>query len=117
MAAKVCRSVLLLSRSSGAVASSAFPAFGVSSQRHHQSTRTVSSWNGNRTWVLLPLLLDKGRVVRGEIRGLGSSLWRGLDENNRPRKCFGTVLSALSVVVHCTVMIGSAASLTSTLSV
>uniref|UniRef100_A0A8C2GQ66 Calcium uniporter protein n=1 Tax=Cyprinus carpio TaxID=7962 RepID=A0A8C2GQ66_CYPCA len=40
MAAKVCRSVLLLSRSSGAVASSAFPAFGVSSQRHHQSTRT-----------------------------------------------------------------------------
>lgn len=88
MAAKVCRSVLLLSRSSGAVASSAFPAFGVSSQRHHQSTRTVSSWNGNRAWVLLPLLLDKGRVVRGEIRGLGSSLWRGLDENNRPRKCF-----------------------------
>ncbi|XP_026134908.1 calcium uniporter protein, mitochondrial-like [Carassius auratus] len=40
MAAKVCRSVLLLSRSSGAVASSAFPAFGISSQRHHQSTRT-----------------------------------------------------------------------------
>ncbi|KAL1263420.1 hypothetical protein QQF64_006159, partial [Cirrhinus molitorella] len=40
MAAKVCRSVLLLSRSSGAVASSAFPAFGVSSQRQHQNTRT-----------------------------------------------------------------------------
>ncbi|KAA0717574.1 Calcium uniporter protein, mitochondrial [Triplophysa tibetana] len=40
MAAKVCRSVLLLSRSSGAVAS-AFPAFGVSSHRHHRSTRTA----------------------------------------------------------------------------
>ncbi|XP_051504930.1 calcium uniporter protein, mitochondrial-like isoform X1 [Myxocyprinus asiaticus] len=40
MAAKVYRSVLLLSRSSGALASSAFPAFGLSSQRHHQSTRT-----------------------------------------------------------------------------
>ncbi|XP_055026504.1 calcium uniporter protein, mitochondrial [Misgurnus anguillicaudatus] len=40
MAAKVCRSVLLLSRSSGAVASSVFPAFGVSLHRHHQSTRT-----------------------------------------------------------------------------
>ncbi|XP_051507480.1 calcium uniporter protein, mitochondrial [Myxocyprinus asiaticus] len=40
MAAKVCRSVLLLYRSSGAVASSAFPAFGLSSQRHHQRTRT-----------------------------------------------------------------------------
>jgi len=91
MAAKVCRSVLLLSRSSGAVASSAFPAFGVSSQRQHQSTRTVSSWNGNRTWVLLlpPLLLDKGRVVMGEIRGLGSSLWRGLDKNNPPRSVLG----------------------------
>uniref|UniRef100_A0A8C1SQE9 Calcium uniporter protein n=1 Tax=Cyprinus carpio TaxID=7962 RepID=A0A8C1SQE9_CYPCA len=48
MAAKVCRSVLLLSRSSGAVASSAFPAFGVSSQRHHQSTRTVSPRNGKQ---------------------------------------------------------------------
>ncbi|XP_051945415.1 calcium uniporter protein, mitochondrial [Xyrauchen texanus] len=40
MAAKVCRSVLLLYRSSGAVTSSAFPAFGLSSQRHHPRTRT-----------------------------------------------------------------------------
>ncbi|CAL9688055.1 unnamed protein product [Knipowitschia caucasica] len=38
MAAKVCRSVLLLSRSSGAVASS-LPALVVSSQRHHQHIR------------------------------------------------------------------------------
>ncbi|XP_076020715.1 calcium uniporter protein, mitochondrial isoform X2 [Genypterus blacodes] len=38
MAAKVCRSVLLLSRSSGAVAGS-FPALVVSSQRHHQHIR------------------------------------------------------------------------------
>ncbi|XP_059422769.1 calcium uniporter protein, mitochondrial [Carassius carassius] len=52
MAAKVCRSVLLLSRSSGAVASSAFPAFVVSSQRHHQSTRTEAlsiSLGGHQT--------------------------------------------------------------------
>ncbi|XP_016088412.1 calcium uniporter protein, mitochondrial-like isoform X2 [Sinocyclocheilus grahami] len=48
MAAKVCRSVLLLSRSSGAVASSALPAFGVSSRRHHQSTRT--GWKGSPSW-------------------------------------------------------------------
>ncbi|KAE8280482.1 Calcium uniporter protein, mitochondrial Precursor [Larimichthys crocea] len=38
MAAKVCRSVLLLSRSSGAVAGS-LPALVVSSQRHHQHIR------------------------------------------------------------------------------
>ncbi|XP_071379043.1 calcium uniporter protein, mitochondrial isoform X1 [Centroberyx affinis] len=38
MAAKVCRSVLLLSRSSGAAASS-LPALVVSSQRHHQHIR------------------------------------------------------------------------------
>uniref|UniRef100_A0AAX7V778 Calcium uniporter protein n=1 Tax=Astatotilapia calliptera TaxID=8154 RepID=A0AAX7V778_ASTCA len=38
MAVKVCRSVLLLSRSSGAVASSR-PALVVSSQRHHQHIR------------------------------------------------------------------------------
>lgn len=33
--------------------------------------------------LLLPplLLLDKGRVVMGEIGGLGYSLWRGLDKN------------------------------------
>lgn len=67
--------------------------------------------------LLLLLLLDKGRVVMGEIRGLGSSFWRGLDKNNPRRKCFGTLLSALSVVVHCTVMISSAASLSSALSV
>ncbi|XP_046884668.1 calcium uniporter protein, mitochondrial [Hypomesus transpacificus] len=42
MAAKVCRSVLLLSRSSGAGASS-LPALLVSSQRHHQHIRTESS--------------------------------------------------------------------------
>lgn len=41
MAAKVCRSVLLLSRSSGAVAGS-LPALVVSSQRHHQHIRPVS---------------------------------------------------------------------------
>lgn len=41
MAAKVCRSVLLLSRSNGAVAGS-FPALVVSSQRHHQHIRPVS---------------------------------------------------------------------------
>lgn len=41
MAAKVCRSVLLLSRSSGAVAGS-LPALVVSSQRHHQHLRPVS---------------------------------------------------------------------------
>lgn len=39
MAAKVCRSVLLLSRSSGAVAGSFPPALVVSSQRHHQHIR------------------------------------------------------------------------------
>ncbi|KAG7512463.1 calcium uniporter protein, mitochondrial isoform X1 [Solea senegalensis] len=38
MAVKVCRSILLLSRSSGAVASS-LPALVVSSQRHHQHIR------------------------------------------------------------------------------
>ncbi|XP_034407750.1 calcium uniporter protein, mitochondrial isoform X1 [Cyclopterus lumpus] len=38
MAVKVCRSVLLLSRSSGAVAGS-LPALAVSSQRHHQHIR------------------------------------------------------------------------------
>ncbi|NP_001070793.1 calcium uniporter protein, mitochondrial [Danio rerio] len=51
MAAKVCRSVLLLSRSSGAVASSAYPAFGVSSQRH-QGTKTEAlsmSLGGHQT--------------------------------------------------------------------
>lgn len=41
MAAKVSRSVLLLSRSSGAVAGS-LPALVVSSQRHHQHIRPVS---------------------------------------------------------------------------
>ncbi|TNN66710.1 Calcium uniporter protein, mitochondrial [Liparis tanakae] len=41
MAAKVCRSVLLLSRSSGAVAG-CLPALAVSSQRHHQHIRPVS---------------------------------------------------------------------------
>lgn len=41
MAVKVCRSVLLLSRSSGAVASSR-PALVVSPQRHHQHIRPVS---------------------------------------------------------------------------
>lgn len=58
----------------------------------------------------------QGEGCEGRDKGAGF-LWRGLDENNRPRKWFGTVLSALSVVVHRTVMIGSAASLTSTLSV
>lgn len=41
MAAKVCRSVLLLSRSSGAVAGS-LPALVVSSHGHHQHIRPVS---------------------------------------------------------------------------
>lgn len=46
MAAKVSRSVLLLSRSSGTVAGS-LPALVVSSQRHHQHIRPVSP----RTYV------------------------------------------------------------------
>lgn len=41
MAAKVCRSVLLLSRSRGAVATS-LPALIISSQRHNQHIRPVS---------------------------------------------------------------------------
>lgn len=48
MAAKVCRSVLLLSRSSGAVAGS-LPALVVSSQRHHQHIRPVSPRTSVRT--------------------------------------------------------------------
>ncbi|XP_055083171.1 calcium uniporter protein, mitochondrial isoform X3 [Periophthalmus magnuspinnatus] len=47
MAAKVCRSVLLLSRSSGAVAGS-LPALVVSPQRHHQHIRPV--WKGAPSW-------------------------------------------------------------------
>ncbi|XP_026164960.1 calcium uniporter protein, mitochondrial isoform X3 [Mastacembelus armatus] len=47
MAAKVCRSVLLLSRSSGAVAGS-LPALVVSPQRHHQHIRPV--WSGAHLW-------------------------------------------------------------------
>lgn len=49
MAAKVCRSVLLLSRSSGAVAASSLPALLVSSQRHHQHIRPVSP--GTCVWL------------------------------------------------------------------
>uniref|UniRef100_A0A4W6E938 Calcium uniporter protein n=1 Tax=Lates calcarifer TaxID=8187 RepID=A0A4W6E938_LATCA len=90
MAAKVCRSVLLLSRSSGAVAGS-LPALVVSSQRHHQHIRpdvlsapftrqTVRRAHGLRstagchftfsafvifclTWVFLPATLTEVTVV------------------------------------------------------
>lgn len=62
MAVKVCRSVLLLSRSSGAVASSR-PALVVSSQRHHQHIRPVSP----RTSETAPRERDRERE-RGRDR-------------------------------------------------
>ncbi|XP_076141946.1 calcium uniporter protein, mitochondrial isoform X2 [Alosa pseudoharengus] len=46
MAAKVCRSVLFLSRSSGSVAAT-FPVLGVSSQRHQHKR---SGWKSAPTW-------------------------------------------------------------------
>ncbi|XP_057198073.1 calcium uniporter protein, mitochondrial [Triplophysa rosa] len=68
MAAKACRSVLLLSRSSGAVAS-AFPAFGVSSHRHHRSTRTEA----------LSIPLGGHQTVRRAhgVKTLTAQGWRG----------------------------------------
>eukprot|EP00064_Thunnus_orientalis_P019648 superscaffoldBa00005009_g19774 len=63
MAAKVCRSVLLLSRSSGAVAGS-LPALVVSSQRHHQHIRPVSPRTSVRTERGVgPARLDRREAV------------------------------------------------------
>ena len=62
MAAKVCRSVLLLSRSSGAAAG-CLPALVVSSQRRHQHIRPVSP----RTVRAPPT--TRGREVRGDRAG------------------------------------------------
>lgn len=56
MAAKVCRTVLLLTRSSGAVVTG-LPALAISSQRHHQHIRSVS----RRTWVRRDV--GQGRAV------------------------------------------------------
>ncbi|KAK2922018.1 hypothetical protein Q8A73_001503 [Channa argus] len=70
MAAKVCRSVLLLSRSSGAVAGS-LPALVVSSQRHHQHIRPVSP----RTSVSTERGVGLGRQAGpGEKAALASAL-------------------------------------------
>uniref|UniRef100_A0A668SCD4 Calcium uniporter protein n=1 Tax=Oreochromis aureus TaxID=47969 RepID=A0A668SCD4_OREAU len=79
MAVKVCRSVLLLSRSSGAVAGSR-PALVVSSQRHHQHIRPVSP----RTSETAPRERQRERErERGRDRAVWSTFssclqgWRG----------------------------------------
>lgn len=71
MAAKVCRSVLLLSRSSGAGAGS-LPALVVSSQRHHQHIRPVSP----RTSVRAGRGVGPGRQA-GPERESGGGGWAG----------------------------------------
>ncbi|XP_071379045.1 calcium uniporter protein, mitochondrial isoform X2 [Centroberyx affinis] len=86
MAAKVCRSVLLLSRSSGAAASS-LPALVVSSQRHHQHIRpevlsapfphqTVRRAHGLRSAAHSTLLTQPPTALSPQV-WRGAPSWQG----------------------------------------
>nr|XP_043901983.1 calcium uniporter protein, mitochondrial isoform X2 [Solea senegalensis] len=86
MAVKVCRSILLLSRSSGAVASS-LPALVVSSQRHHQHIRpdvlsapftrqTVRRAHGLRSAAQCTLFTQPPTALSPQV-WRGSPSWHG----------------------------------------